>query len=114
WNGGSRITERIGAIAHRLVFKSKILVLHMHVVDAERLAAVVDRTAPGAVGIGQRITLRQEVALLIHRAERLIADFVVDQHEFTEVRPRTILNDGLPSAPLRGGITGSQWLEIFR
>ncbi len=83
------IAERIGAIPHRLVFEPEVLVLHMHVVDAERLAAIVDRAATRTVGIGQRIALRQEVALLVQRAERFVADFVIDRARIRGSRDRS-------------------------
>ena len=62
-NRGRSIAECIGAIGHRFVFKPEILVLQMHLIDAERLAAIVDRPATRTIGIRQRIALRQEVAL---------------------------------------------------
>src|SRR5262249_22969620 len=113
-NRRRRIAERIGAIAHRLVFESKVLMLHVHVVNAERLATIVDRTATWTVCVGQRIALREEVALLVEGAECLVADFVVDQHELTEVGAGTVLNDGLPAARGRCGIACAQRLEVAR
>ena len=108
------IAERIGAIPHRLVFEPKVLVLQVHVVDAERLAAIVDRTATWAIGIGQRIALRQEIALLIERAESLVADFMIDQHKLAEIRAGPVLNDRLPAAGGRRGIACTERLQVAR
>src|SRR5207245_1935616 len=77
----------------------------MHVVDAERLAAVIERAAARSVGIGQRVALREEVPLLVDRAEGFIPHFVVDDDKLAEVRARAILNDRLPPAPHLGGLT---------
>src|SRR5678816_3890566 len=86
----------------------------MHVVDAERLAAIVDRAATRTIGVGQRITLRKEVALLVEGAERFVTDFVIDQHELTEIGAGAVLDDGLPAARGRCGIACAQRLEITR
>ena len=40
-NRRRHIAEGIGAVGHRLVLESEILVLQMHLIDAERLAAIV-------------------------------------------------------------------------
>ena len=56
-NRRGRIAEGIGAIPHRFVFKAEIFVLHMHVIDAERLAAIIDRAAAGTIGVRQWIAL---------------------------------------------------------
>ena len=108
------IAERIGAVSHRLVFEPEVFVLHMHVVDAERLAAIVDCTATRTIGVGQRITLRQEVALLIERAEGLVADFVIDQHKLAEVRTGTVFDDRLPTTGGRRWIALAERLQVAR
>src|SRR5262249_50621063 len=96
--GNSRggVTEGIGAVPHRLILETEILVLHVHIVDAERLTPIVDRTATRTIRIGQWIALRQEIALPIDRTERFVADLVIDQHELTEIRTGPVLNDRLP------------------
>ena len=108
------IAKRIGAITHRLVFEPEILMLHVHVVDAERLAAIVDCTATRTIGVGQRIALRQEVALLIERAERFVADFVIDQHKLAKVRTGAVLNDRLPPTGGRRGIALAERFQVAR
>ena len=57
-NGRGRIAERVGAIPHGFVLEPEVLVLHVHVIDAERLAAIVEGAPPRPIGIGQRIPLR--------------------------------------------------------
>ena len=113
-NGGRRISKGIGAISHGFVLKAEILVLLVHRINAERLAAIVQRAATGTIGIGQRVTLREEVALLIDRAERLIANFMVDNHELAEIRAGAVLDDRLPPACHLGGFTFAQRIKIFR
>ena len=113
-NRRRRIAERIGAVAHRLVFEAEVLVLHMHVIDAERLAAIVDRAATGTVCIGQGIALRKEIALFIQRTERFVADFVVVEHEFTEVRTGAVLDHDLPAAGGRGHGAAAEGFPIGR
>ena len=108
------IAERIGAIAHRLVFEPEILVLHVHVVDAERLAAIVDRTATRTIGVGQRIALREKISLLVQRAERFVADFVIDQHILAKVRTGAVLNDRLPPTGGRRWIARTERLQVAR
>src|SRR5574341_1494438 len=110
WNGWRWIAERIRAVAHRLVIEAEVFVLYMHCVCAERLSAIVDRAATRTIGIGERIALRQEVTLFIDWAERFVAHFMIDQHELTEVRTGPVLNDRLPAARGRRGITSTQWL----
>ena len=87
------VAEGIGAIPHRLILEAEVLVLHMHVVDPERLAAIVDRAATRTIGICQRITLWQEVALLVDGAEGFVADFVIHQNEFPKIWTGSILDD---------------------
>ena len=88
--------------------------LHVHVIDAEWLAAIVDRAATRTVGVSQRIALREEVALLIERAERFVADFVVDQHKLAEVRTGSVLNNRLPTTGGRRWIALTERLQIAR
>ena len=88
--------------------------LCLHVVHAERLAAVVQRAGHRAIDVGQRIALRNEVALLIQWAERFIADLVIKQHELTKVRAGSILNNRLPAALGGLRIPGAQRLQILR
>src|SRR5215470_19706187 len=107
WNGRGRVTEGIGAVPHRLILETEILVLHVHVVDAEWLAPVVDRTTARTIRVSERIALRQKIALLVDRAERLIADFVVDQHKLSEVRTRAVLDYHLPAAARRSRIASA-------
>src|SRR5581483_10975595 len=108
-----RIAERVAAVAHRLVFEAEVLVLHVHIIDAERFAAIIQRAAAWTVGIGQRIALGKELALLIDRAECLITDFMVDQHELPEIRTGAVSDDRLPPAGLRSGIATTDRLEIL-
>ena len=84
----------------------------MHVIDSERLASIVDRAAAWTVRIRQRITLRQEIALLIEWSEGLVADFVVIQHEFTEVRAGSVLDHDLPATGGRSRISGSERFPV--
>src|SRR5688572_3389662 len=114
WNCRRRIAERIGAITHRFVFEPEVLVLHVHVINAEWLAAIVDRAATGTIDIRERVALRQEVALLVQRTEGFIADLMIDQHKLTEVRAGAVLDDRLPAARGRRGIAGTQRLEVAR
>ena len=113
-NGGGRISKGIRAIPHGFVLKAEILVLLVHRINAERLAAIVQRAATGTIGIGQRVTLGEEVALLVDRAERLIANFMVDNHELAEIRAGAVLDDRLPPARHLGGLPFAQWIKIFR
>src|SRR5207247_9689915 len=87
---------------------------HVRTVDAERLAAIVDRAATRTIGVGQRIALRQEVALLIERAERFVADFVIDQHKLAEIRTGTVFNDRLPTTGCRCWIALAERLQVAR
>ena len=52
WYGRSRITKGIGTIGHRLIFKSKIFMLYMHIVNAKRLTAIVECPGSWTIGIG--------------------------------------------------------------
>ena len=81
---GRGIAERIGAVGQRFVLKTEIFAA-VHLVDPERLAAVIDRTASRTIRIGQWITLWQEVALLVQGTECFIADLVIEEHELPEV-----------------------------
>ncbi len=111
-NRRGRITEGIGAIAHRLVLEPEVLVLHVHVVDTERLAAIVDRASARTIGIGQRVALGQKVALLVQWPEGLVADFVVVEHELAEVRARPVLDHDLPAAGGRGRIAAAERFPV--
>ncbi len=71
--------------------------LQVHLIDPERLAAIVDRTATRPVGVSQRIALRQEVALLVQRTEGFVADLVIEQHELAEVRSGPVIDVHLPT-----------------
>src|SRR5829696_4862093 len=86
----------------------------MHVVDAERLAAIVDRTPSGTIRVGQRIALRKKIALLVDGTEGLIPDLVIDEHELTEVRAGAVLDDGLPAAARGSRIPGSERFQVAR
>ena len=114
WNRGRRISEGIGAVPHGFVFEPEVLMLHVHVVDAEGLAAVIQRATARPVGIGQRIALREEVALLVHGTKGFIAHLVIDDHELAEVRAGSVLDDRLPAALHRSRIAGPQRIEIVR
>ncbi|TKS57928.1 MAG: hypothetical protein EWM72_03352 [Nitrospira sp.] len=112
---GRSIAERIGAIGHRFVFKPEILMLQMHLIDAERLAAIIDRPATRTVGVGQRIALREEVALLIQRTEGFIADLVIEQHELAEVRSGPVIDIHLPAAlGFRRRTSTSERIHVLR
>ena len=108
------IAERIGAISHRLVFEPEILVLHVHIVDAERLATIVDRAATRTISIGQGITLREEVTFLVQRSERFVTDFVVIEYEFPKVRTSPVLDHNLPAAGGWGCVTAAERFPIGR
>ena len=88
--------------------------LNVHVVDAERLAAVIERATARAVGVGQGIALREEVPLLVDRTESLIPHLMVDDDKLAEVRAGPVLNDCLPSTPHLGGLTRANRVEIAR
>src|SRR5688572_31073787 len=45
------ITEGIGTIPHRFILKAEILVLHMHVIDSERLAPIIDRATAWTIRV---------------------------------------------------------------
>src|SRR5437879_11247946 len=92
-NRGRGISKRVGAVPHGLVFESEVFMLNVHVVDAERLAAVIERATARAVGVGQGIALRQEVPFLVDRTEGFIPNFVVDDDKLAEVRAGPVLND---------------------
>ena len=97
-NRGGRVTEGVGAIGQRFIFESEILMLQMHLIDAERLTAIVQRSTARTIGIRQRVALRQEVALLVQWTEGFVADFVIKQHELAEVRSRPVIDVDLPTA----------------
>src|SRR5207237_8933033 len=103
-NSGERISKGIRARTHGFVLKAEILVLLVHRIDAERLAAIVQRAATGTIGIGQGVSLGKEVALLVDRAKRLITDFMIDNHELPEIRAGAVLDDRLPPARHPGGL----------
>ena len=113
-NGRRRIAERIGAVGHGFILESEIFVLRLHVVDAERLAAVIQRAGHRPIDVGQRIALRNEVAFLVHRTERFIPHFMIENTNSRKSRPGAVLDDGLPSAVHRRRLAGSQRIEIFR
>ncbi len=87
--------------------------LNVHVVDAERLASVVQRPGARPIGIGQWIALRQEVPMLVDRPEGFVTDFMINDHEFTEVRTRAIFNHHLPATFCLCSRTGSQRLPVL-
>ena len=87
----------------------------MHLVDAERLAAIIDRAATRTIGVGQRIALREKVALLIQRTEGFIADFVIEQHELTEVRSGRVIDIDLPAGlDFRRRASTSKRIHVLR
>ena len=88
-NRRRHIAEGIGAVRQRLVLEAEIFVLQVHLIDTERLAAIVQRPAARTIGIRQRIALRQEVAFFIQRTERFVADLVIEEDELAEVRARS-------------------------
>ena len=112
WDRGRRVAECIGAVSHGLILEPEVFMLHMHIIDAERLAPVIQRAAAGAIRIRQRITLREEVALLVDRTERLIANLVIDQDELPEVRPLWRIDNRLPTAAHLSGVSLSEWIQI--
>ena len=85
----------------------------MHLIDAERLAAIVDRTATRTIGVGQWIALRQEVTLLVQRPEGFVADLVIEQHELAEVRSGPVVDHDLPSAVRIGRGARSERIEVL-
>ena len=58
----------------------------MHLIDPERLAAIVDRTTTRTIGIRQRVTLREKIALLVQWSERFVSDLMIEEHKLTEIR----------------------------
>src|SRR5436309_9708408 len=113
-NRGRGISKRVGAVPHGLVFESEVFMLNVHVVDAERLAAVIKRATARPIGIGERIPLRKEIPLLVDRTESFIPHLMVDNDKLAEVRAGPVLNDRLPSTPHFGGLAGSDRIEIAR
>ena len=113
-DGGRRVSEGIRTVPHGFVLESEVLMLDMHVVDAERLTAVVQRAAAGTIRVRERVTLGEEVPLLVHRTEGFITDFMINQHEFTEIRPHRGINDRLPAASHLGRLTLAERIEIPR
>src|SRR5712691_2353803 len=109
-----RIAEGVGAVPHGLVFESEVFMLNVHVVDAERLAAVIERATARAVCVGQGIALRKEVPLLVDRTESLIPHLMVDYDKLPEVRAGPVLNDRLPSTPHLCGLTRADRIKIAR
>ena len=88
--------------------------LHVHVVDAERFAAIVQRTRSRTIGVRQRIALRQEVAVLVHRTKRFIAHLMINQHELAKIRARAVLDHRLPPAAVFRSRPRSQRIIVFR
>ena len=113
-NRGTGITKGIRTISHGFIFKAEVLMLNVHIVDTERFAPVVQRPGSRPVGIGQRVTLRQEVAVLVHRPERFVTHFMINQHEFPEIRAHAVLNNGLPAARHLRSRPHSQGIQILR
>ncbi len=113
-NRRRRIAESVGAVGHRLILEAEILVLQVHLVDAEGLAAIVQRAPARPIGIGQGIALRQEVALLVQRAEGLVPDLVIEDHVLAEVRSGPVVDHHLPAAPRFGRRARADRVEILR
>ena len=88
--------------------------LHVHVVDAERFAAIVQGPRARTIGVRQRVALRQEVAVLVHRTKRLVTHFMVNQHELAEIRARAVLDHRLPPASVLRGGPRSQRIVVLR
>src|SRR2546426_4547484 len=74
-NRGRGISEGVGAVPHGLVFESEVFMLNVHVVDAERLAAVIERTTARAVGVGQGIALDRKSTRL--NSSHLVISYAV-------------------------------------
>ena len=113
-NRRRRIAERIGTVCHGFIFEPEIFVLHVHVVDAERFAAIVQRSRPRTIGVRQRVALRQEVAVLVHRTKRFITHLMINQHEFAKIRTRAVLDHRLPPASVLRGRPRSQRIVVLR
>src|SRR5262245_34484691 len=88
--------------------------LQMHLIDAERLTAIVDRTAARTIGIRQRVTLGQEVPLLIQRTEGFVADLVIEQDELAEVRSGPIIDVHLPARFHLSIWTAPERIQVLR
>ena len=63
-NRRRRIAERVGAVCQRLILKSEILMLQVHLVDPKWLATIIQGTAARTIGIGERIALREKSPFL--------------------------------------------------
>ena len=108
------IAEGIGAVGQGLVLEPEILMLEMHLINAERFAAVVQRAAAWTIGVGQRIPLGQEIALLVDRPEGFVTDFVIEDHVLAEIRARAVVNHHLPAAPGFGRRSQADWFKVTR
>src|SRR4029079_1725984 len=94
--------------------KSEVFVLQVHLIDPERLAAIVQRTATRTIGVRQRITLRQEVTFFVQRTERFVADLVIEQDELAEIRASPVIDIDLPPALHFPVWTAAQGVNILR
>src|SRR5690242_8168487 len=88
--------------------------LQMHLIDPERLTAIVDRTASRTIGISQRIALGEEVTLLIQGTEGFVADLVIEQDELAEVRSGPVIDVHLPTGLHLSVRAASERIQIFR
>ena len=62
------------------------------------LAAIVEQPSGRPIGIGMGIALREHVALAIQEPECLVTGFMIENHEFPEIRSLLLIDDGFPSA----------------
>jgi len=97
-NRRGNITEGIGAVGHRFIFKMEIFLLKREVIDPERLAAIIECACRGTIGVGVRVPLRDHLAAPVQRAERLIPDLMVENGIFPEVGDVRIRDHHLPAA----------------
>ena len=97
WNRRGWITKRIRSIALGLVGKSHQVLLHFQS-RAMRFTAIVEQASCRPIGIGVGITLREHITLTVQESEGLVTGFMIENHEFPEIRSLIQVNDGFPAA----------------
>ena len=97
------ITKGVRTVGHRLIFKPKVFMLHMHIINAERFTAIINGSGTWTIRIRQRIPLGQEISMLIDWTESFVSDLMIDENKFPEIRSVSIINHHLPATrSLRG------------
>ncbi len=110
-NRRRHVTEGIGAVGHRFIFKMKVLFLKREVVDPERLASVIQGARRRTVGVRVRVALRDHLPLAVQGSEGLIPDLVIENDELPEIGGVGVCDHHLPAAL---GFFAGQRIEIDR